>query len=144
MAGSEAGRLAAVVGIAAGLLCMACGYAWHRTTLVVQADHTPDEPSPDDVTLPPDDEWDDDASTPSPDDVTLPADDEWDDDPAEPLEPEPAPAEPEPATPPPTRVAGEWDLVKGAVQGIVERLADGRLALTWIGKPGDTPPACPT
>jgi len=156
-------RLLTVLAVVAGLALVSYGHALHRTKLAVRTDLGPEPPptepaqetAPDEVELPAADDWDDDGK----DDGTLDEldaeldaiskdDDEWDDDEGEAdaltkeldaeAETAPKPQEEE------TVVVTDGGLIRGAVMGIVVRLPDGRLALTWLGDATSDAPACPT
>jgi len=111
----------ALCGLAAGLACIAYGYALHTATVLVEgappaepappSDAPPEEPSPPSWMAPPQ--------------------------PSQPL------VEPPPPPPPAKQPAelGEWDLVRDATVGGIKRTADGRLERTYSGGPAE---ACPT
>ena len=133
-------RLVALLALLAGLLLVVYGYAVHQTTLVVRTDLGPeppepapaDEPVPEEVTLPDEGDWDDDAE---------PADDDWDDE-GDDLTKELEAAAKKPKEPREEKTVAVHDggLIRGAAMGIIVRLPDGRLALTWVG--GGRAPTC--
>jgi len=142
-------RLVALLAVLAGLLLVAYGYAVRQTTLVVRTDLGPeppepapaDEPVPEEVTLPGEDDWDAEGDDLSLDDDAEPADDDWDDE-GDDLTKEleavakktKEPREEE------TVAVHDGGLIRGAAMGIIVRLPDGRLALTWLG--GGRAPTC--
>jgi len=132
--------LVALLAIVAGLLLVAYGYAVHQTALVVRTDLGPEPPEsappdqtvPDVVTLPDEEDWDDDAE---------PADDDWDDE-GDDLTKELEAAAKKTREPGEEKTVAVHDggLIRGAAMGIIVRLPDGRLALTWVG--GGRAPTC--
>lgn len=161
----SARRAVTIGSILVGLWLVLWGYVFHSTTLVVRTDLAggPAGPSaevpPKDVELPPDDDWGEENGE---DDATLdelakeleadsgnsdgPTDDDWDDEIALPDEwkeglaaaPAGSPAQEE------TMVVTESALVRGAVMGIIVRLTDGRLGLTYVGDGSSGAPSCYT
>lgn len=108
--------------VAAGLVLIGYGYAFHRTTLVVEQAPAAAEPDPFEQL----DNWDEEepaTAEPNPFEEL----DNWDaeDMAAAPdFEPESAPAPAEEAV-----TVTEWGLVGAAAMGTIARLADGRLLL---------------
>ncbi len=145
-------RLLAALAVALGLLLLGYGYALHRTVLVVRTDlgqtaaEPPDETVPDDVRLPDPDDWDDaeDSADDPLDELDkepeAAGDDDWDSDGVltKELEAEAGAA----AEPQREEIVALTDggLIRGAAQGTIVRLPDGRLALTWVG--GGRAPTC--
>ena len=166
-------RWACLVGMLAGLMMIAYGYAFRQTTLVVRTDLGPQPPAPEP------------ADEPEEDDVDL-SDGDWDteedaelDALTKELEGEGGGGDTETDPPledgfgdgdgdeagfdeimkemqaiqsdveagPPaeqTQILREGGLIRAAAMGIVTRLSDGRLALTWLGTEGGDTPACVT
>jgi hypothetical protein len=114
----------ALCALAAGLVCIAYGYALHTATVLVEG-APPGQPAP-----PPD------APPPVPPEEPPPPSWMAPPQPPQPLvEPPPSPPAKQPAE------VGEWDLVRDATVGGIKRTADGRLERTYTGGPAR---ACPT
>jgi len=121
--------LVALLAIVAGLLLVAYGYAVHQTALVVRTDLGPEPPE----SAPPDEAV--------PDVVTLPDEEDWDDE-GDDLTKELEAAAKKTREPGEEKTVAVHDggLIRGAAMGIIVRLPDGRLALTWVG--GGRAPTC--
>ena len=156
------------VGMLGGVAMIAYGYAFRQTTLVVRTDLGPQTPTPEPADEPKDDEIDlADGEWDAEEDAELDAlakelegeDDAEADPPLEEgfggdgdatfddvLKEMQAIQDGVEAGPPPeeTQVVGEGGLIRGAAMGIVQRLTDGRLALTWLGTEGGATPTCVT
>lgn len=154
-----------VAGMLAGLLMIGYGYAFRQTTLVVRTDLAPQPPAPEPADEPEDGEldlsegeWDaeedaeldaltqeldgkDDADADPPLEDGFGGDDATFDDVMKEMQAIQDEAEAGPS-PEQTQVVGEGGLIRGAAMGIVQRLPDGRLALTWLGTEGGAAPTC--
>jgi len=142
-------RLLALLAVFTGLLLVAYGYAVRETTLVVRTDLGPepaepaavDEPVPEEVTLADEDDWDDEGDDLSLDEDAEPADDDWDgEEDGLTKELEAAAKRTREPLEETTVAVRDGGLIRGAAMGIIVRLPDGRLALTWVG--GGRAPTC--